>query len=248
VTPLPLTRDLVLIGGGHTHALVLRMWAMDPLAGVRLTLINPDPVAPYTGMLPGYYMESNGNRFVKNGANGVTPVVDGDMVAMPTGAGAGNEVVNITANTNMGSFETSIFALRGGAFTLNSPTGASNDATITLTGSGADVGGVASFGAFAINPNLKFGSSGTNEALFYTGSTLTVNGNITAGSITKFGTGGTLVISNDQSDAARGLGAHEQNKRAGTHAGDLSQRRDWPTTTQPRANHLKSISEVPNFR
>jgi selenide,water dikinase len=54
VTPLPLTRDLVLIGGGHAHALVLRMWAMDPLAGVRLTLINPDPVAPYTGMLPGY--------------------------------------------------------------------------------------------------------------------------------------------------------------------------------------------------
>lgn len=52
-TTLPLLRDLVLIGGGHAHALVLRMWAMKPLPGVRLTLINPDPVAPYTGMLPG---------------------------------------------------------------------------------------------------------------------------------------------------------------------------------------------------
>ena len=52
--PLPLTRDLVLIGGGHTHALVLHRWAMHPLPGVRLTVINPDPVAPYTGMLPGY--------------------------------------------------------------------------------------------------------------------------------------------------------------------------------------------------
>ncbi|MDO9525822.1 MAG: selenide, water dikinase SelD [Gemmobacter sp.] len=52
--PLPQTRDLVLIGGGHAHALVLRAWAMNPLPGVRLTVINPDPVAPYTGMLPGH--------------------------------------------------------------------------------------------------------------------------------------------------------------------------------------------------
>ncbi len=51
--PLPLTRDLVLIGGGHTHALVLRMWGMNPLPGARLTLINPGPSAPYSGMLPG---------------------------------------------------------------------------------------------------------------------------------------------------------------------------------------------------
>ena len=53
-TPLPLTRDLVLIGGGHTHALVLRMWGMNPLPGVRVTVINPGPKAPYSGMLPGH--------------------------------------------------------------------------------------------------------------------------------------------------------------------------------------------------
>lgn len=51
--PLPLTHDIVLIGGGHTHALVLRMWGMAPLPGARLTVINPNPAAPYTGMLPG---------------------------------------------------------------------------------------------------------------------------------------------------------------------------------------------------
>jgi selenide, water dikinase len=51
--PLPRTFDIVLIGGGHTHALILRTWAMNPLPGVRLTLVNPGPVAPYTGMLPG---------------------------------------------------------------------------------------------------------------------------------------------------------------------------------------------------
>ena len=49
----PAVQDLVLVGGGHAHALVLRMWAMDPLPGTRLTVINPDPVTPYTGMLPG---------------------------------------------------------------------------------------------------------------------------------------------------------------------------------------------------
>ncbi|HIP22058.1 MAG TPA: selenide, water dikinase SelD [Rhodobacteraceae bacterium] len=53
-SPLPLTRDIVLIGGGHTHALVLRKWAMKPVAGARLTLINPSPTAPYSGMLPGH--------------------------------------------------------------------------------------------------------------------------------------------------------------------------------------------------
>ncbi|HGG65153.1 MAG TPA: selenide, water dikinase SelD [Rhodobacteraceae bacterium] len=53
-TPIPLIRDVVLIGGGHTHALVARMFGMKPMAGARLTVINPAPTAPYSGMLPGY--------------------------------------------------------------------------------------------------------------------------------------------------------------------------------------------------
>ena len=52
--PLPLSREIVLIGGGHTHALLLRQWGMNPLPGARLTLINPAATAPYTGMLPGF--------------------------------------------------------------------------------------------------------------------------------------------------------------------------------------------------
>ena len=54
MTPFPYTQDLVLIGGGHTHALLLKRWGMQALPGARLTLINPGPVAAYSGMLPGF--------------------------------------------------------------------------------------------------------------------------------------------------------------------------------------------------
>ena len=50
----PLTRDLILVGGGHAHAMVLKMWGMRRLAGTRVTVIDPGPTAPYTGMLPGF--------------------------------------------------------------------------------------------------------------------------------------------------------------------------------------------------
>ena len=50
----PSRRDLVLIGGGHSHALVLRQLGDRPIPGVRLTLVSGTTHTPYSGMLPGY--------------------------------------------------------------------------------------------------------------------------------------------------------------------------------------------------
>lgn len=47
-------RRLVLVGGGHSHVVVLRALAMQPEPGLEIVLVAKELDAPYSGMLPGY--------------------------------------------------------------------------------------------------------------------------------------------------------------------------------------------------
>lgn len=47
-------KQLLLVGAGHAHAQVLQGWAEAPLPGVALTVVSPQVLAPYSGMVPGW--------------------------------------------------------------------------------------------------------------------------------------------------------------------------------------------------
>ncbi|MEM8946329.1 MAG: FAD-dependent oxidoreductase [Planctomycetota bacterium] len=47
------TREIVLLGAGHTNVHVIRLWRTDPIPGARLTCVSDHAVAAYSGMLAG---------------------------------------------------------------------------------------------------------------------------------------------------------------------------------------------------
>jgi len=46
-------KRILLVGGGHAHIEVLRRFARQPPDAVDVTLVSPDAMTPYSGMLPG---------------------------------------------------------------------------------------------------------------------------------------------------------------------------------------------------
>lgn len=112
-TNTPIKKEVVLIGGGHSHAIALRMFSMAPLPGVQLTLISDVSHAPYSGMIPGLiagkysYDEAHidlrklcsnvGARFIKAKAKGLDlrnkkvilenrPEISYDILSINTGS------------------------------------------------------------------------------------------------------------------------------------------------------------------
>ncbi|MCB0352100.1 MAG: selenide, water dikinase SelD [Bdellovibrionales bacterium] len=52
--PTVQSKTVVLVGGGHSHALLLRKISMKPFPDTRVVLVSDVSHAPYSGMLPGY--------------------------------------------------------------------------------------------------------------------------------------------------------------------------------------------------
>ncbi|MEK9850030.1 MAG: selenide, water dikinase SelD [Candidatus Puniceispirillum sp.] len=53
-TEPPSLADLVFLGGGHAQVAALKYFAMNPIDGLRLTVVTPHSLTPYSGMLPAF--------------------------------------------------------------------------------------------------------------------------------------------------------------------------------------------------
>ena len=49
-----MNQQLVIVGGGHSHAIALKLWGLNPVPSVDLTLVTDVKQTPYSGMLPGH--------------------------------------------------------------------------------------------------------------------------------------------------------------------------------------------------
>lgn len=77
-----MSKNLVLVGGGHSHAIALKQWSKQPLSNVKITLISDVENTPYSGMLPGYvagfysYEETHINLNHLAEIAGITLIID----------------------------------------------------------------------------------------------------------------------------------------------------------------------------
>ena len=56
------SKQLLLVGGGHSHVTVIKQLGMRPIPGVKVTLVTPSLKTAYSGMLRVYYRSLSGLR------------------------------------------------------------------------------------------------------------------------------------------------------------------------------------------
>jgi autotransporter-associated beta strand protein len=163
------------------------------------------------GMLPAYYVNATDNTFVTYGANGFanftgyTTVAGGDLAATTITASTvlnvnttGSNPLNLVGNLTL-------YALRTNQSILS---GAGQYNKITFSGNDdVNRGGIISQNlAVVLGVDLQFGDNGDREGIIYVNNnTLTIQGDIYTGSLTKFGSN-TLIMAKDQTADARGSG------------------------------------------
>lgn len=110
----PDLKHLVLLGGGHAQISVLKSLIMNPIEGLRITLVSRDVMTPYSGMLPGYlegqYHEDDitidlshlarlaGARFIHAAAESIDP--DAKMIMIKDRPPLSYDVLSINIGSN----------------------------------------------------------------------------------------------------------------------------------------------------
>src|SRR5947208_13545595 len=53
-SPVPIQKNVVLVGAGNAHLRFIKMFGMKPMRGVAVTLVSEAATIPYSAMVPGH--------------------------------------------------------------------------------------------------------------------------------------------------------------------------------------------------
>lgn len=175
---------------------------------VNLTQLNG--VAPAVGRLPAYLIDATSNSFLSYSGSGIVDTAYTAQATLPTDATA---VVNVTNGsaltlTTAASPLNQALALRAsvtGGLTING----SDTLTIAGEASAYDAGTVKAglivdTGALAVSAPVRFGASGTAEAVIFNVTAATFSNNVFADGLTKGGAGNLTLAPTAGTNSNRG--------------------------------------------
>ncbi len=108
-------KRLLLAGAGHAHAFVLESLIRQPMPGVDVVLVSPEPLAPYSGMVPGWLsghyrfdeividfrslVAAAGARWVQGELHGLDPAQR--LVRLVGGSSMGYDVLSLNVGSTL---------------------------------------------------------------------------------------------------------------------------------------------------